>query len=303
MLIYIFFYFRSFVTFTFVTLYHSCYTWVFRSLSIIWLNSFFIFFLLFVPFCCYYFFVWHFLLVSFPWVIIFLFLPWYRLLWCLLLLCHCSFLFEFHIQILLLLLLHHLLNLLMLLVCLGVLLHCLLLLLLRHFFLLFLIVHILLLLFLYLRFWMFVLLLHYLLLFLRILFKHSFHCHFYIFYCLVYYWVLFYFYFLFFCHFFCCGLVLHWMLLLLHLKLLLVWHLIGLLLLLHYGLLFTFTSSFASFSIDCFTASTDPCTSAFTIRFSTFNFPSSIWLNKLSSVTFVPWLIAFFSCLAFSSFY
>ena len=56
---------------------------------------------------------------------------------------------------------------------------------------------------------------------------------------------------------------------------------------------FTFTSSFASFSIDCFTASTDPCTSAFTIRFSTFNFPSSIWLNKLSSVTFVPWLIAF----------
>ena len=50
---------------------------------------------------------------------------------------------------------------------------------------------------------------------------------------------------------------------------------------------FTLTSSFCSFSIDCLTASTDPWTSAFTIKFSTFRFPSSICSNKLSNVTFV----------------
>ena len=47
----------------------------------------------------------------------------------------------------------------------------------------------------------------------------------------------------------------------------------------------TFTSSFDNFSNDCFTASTDPWTSAFTIIFNCFRFPFSIWLNKSSNVT------------------
>ena len=43
---------------------------------------------------------------------------------------------------------------------------------------------------------------------------------------------------------------------------------------------FTFTSSLDNFSkLDC-TASTEPCTSAFTIKFNSFSFPFSIWLNK-----------------------
>ena len=53
---------------------------------------------------------------------------------------------------------------------------------------------------------------------------------------------------------------------------------------------FTLTSSFDNFSIDCLIASTDPWTSAFTIKLSTFKSPASIWLNKLSNVTL---LIAF----------
>ena len=39
---------------------------------------------------------------------------------------------------------------------------------------------------------------------------------------------------------------------------------------------FTFTSSLDNFSNDCFTASTEPCTSAFTIMFNCFKFPFDI---------------------------
>ena len=56
---------------------------------------------------------------------------------------------------------------------------------------------------------------------------------------------------------------------------------------------FTTTSSFDNFSIDCFIASTEPWTSAFTIKFNTFKSPASILLNKLSNVTFVVAFIVF----------
>ena len=53
---------------------------------------------------------------------------------------------------------------------------------------------------------------------------------------------------------------------------------------------FTFTSSLDSFSSDCFTASTEPCTSAFTITGSSFISPSLICSNRLSRVTLLYWL-------------
>ena len=48
---------------------------------------------------------------------------------------------------------------------------------------------------------------------------------------------------------------------------------------------FTFTWSFDNFSSAVLTASTEPCTSAFTIKFNCFKFPFSIWENKSSKVT------------------
>ena len=49
---------------------------------------------------------------------------------------------------------------------------------------------------------------------------------------------------------------------------------------------FTTTSSLDSFTSDCFTASTEPCTSAFTIISSSFIFPDWIWENRSSSDIF-----------------
>ena len=48
----------------------------------------------------------------------------------------------------------------------------------------------------------------------------------------------------------------------------------------------TRTSSLESFSSDCLTASTEPCTSPLTMMGSSFISPCSIWENRLSSVTF-----------------
>ena len=49
-------------------------------------------------------------------------------------------------------------------------------------------------------------------------------------------------------------------------------------------IIFTLTFSFLSFSSDATIAPTEPCTSAFTIRFRSFTSPSCIWLNSCSSV-------------------
>ena len=59
----------------------------------------------------------------------------------------------------------------------------------------------------------------------------------------------------------------------------------------------TRTSSLLSFSSEAFTASTEPCTSALTIRFRFFISPAWIWLNRSSSETLVTGALA----LAFSS--
>ena len=49
---------------------------------------------------------------------------------------------------------------------------------------------------------------------------------------------------------------------------------------------FTTTSSLESFTRLCFTASTDPCTSAFTMMGSSFTFPALIWENRSSRDNF-----------------
>ena len=54
----------------------------------------------------------------------------------------------------------------------------------------------------------------------------------------------------------------------------------------------TRTSSLESFSSDCRTASTEPCTSALMMRFRSLIWPAEIWLNRSSSEAFCWFLIS-----------